>query len=165
MDNDRHVVAIFDDRAKARRALDMLGANGFRQDQLSLLLSEDARNHHFEVDEDKSKTAEGAGYGAVLGGLLAGLGAVAAGVAAIAVPGSLLVTGPLGVALTSGAAGAAAGGLAGALIGMGLPDDEVQLVEGDLKDGSFLVAAHSIDSDAASTAKKIFKDCGAVRVH
>ena len=102
------------------------------------MVSENGKSHHFKIDESKSKTAEGAGYGAVFGGLVAGLGAVAAGLASITIPGALLVTGPLGVALATGAAGAAAGGLTGALVGIGIPEDEVKLVEGDLKEGSFI---------------------------
>ena len=163
--NDKHVIAVFDDRTKAQNAVDTLVQRDFDPSKLSLLVSENGRNHHFEVDKNKSKTAEGAGYGAVLGGLVTGLGVVAAGIASVTVPGALLVTGPLGVALATGAAGAAAGGLAGALIGMGIPADEVSLVEGQLKEGSFLVAAHSIDGDEATVATEVFKTAGAVRVH
>lgn len=163
--NDKHVIAIFDDRTKAQTAVDTLVQRDIDPSKLSLLVSENGRDHHFEVDKDKSKTAEGAGYGAVLGGLVAGLGAVAAGLVSVTVPGALLVTGPLGVALATGAVGATAGGLTGALIGMGIPADEVSLVEGKLKEGSFLVAAHSIESEEATVAKEVFKAAGAVRIH
>lgn len=165
MKNDKHVIAVFDNRAKAQNAVDTLVQRDIDPTKLSLLVSENGRDHHFHIDEDKSKTAEGAGYGAALGGMIAGLGAVAAGLVSVTIPGALLVAGPLGVALASGAVGAAAGGLTGALIGMGIPADEVSLVESDLKEGSFLVAAHSINSDEETTAKEVFKDAGAVRVH
>jgi hypothetical protein len=165
MATDRHVIGVFDDRAKAQRALESLVEKNFEPSGLSLMVSEDGRGHHFEVDKNKSKTAEGVGYGAVLGGLVGSLGTVAAGVASVTIPGAVLVAGPLGVALASGAAGAAVGGLAGGLIGVGISEDEVSLVESELKDGSIMVAAHSIDAAKASTAKEVFKKAGAVKNH
>lgn len=165
MTTDAHVVAIFDDQVKARSALDKLVGHGIDSSKLSLLVGEVGKSHHFEIDSEKSKTAEGAGYGAVLGGLVAGLGAAAAGIVSVTVPGAILVTGPLGVALASGAIGAAAGGLTGALIGIGIPAEEVDLIENDLKDGSFMVGAHSITSEQASAAKHLLEAAGAVRVH
>lgn len=165
MASDKHVVAIFDSRMKAQNALDNLVGNGISPDQLSMLISENGRNHHFEVDKTKSKTAEGVGYGAVLGGLVGSLGAVAAGMVSVTVPGAVLVTGPLAVALATGAAGATVGGLAGGLVGVGIPADEVTLVEKDLGKGDIVVAAHSVSNEDASLATKIFKDAGASRVH
>ncbi len=57
MANDRHVVAIFDDRMKAQVALDGLVESGVSTDKLSLMISENGRDHHFEVNKEKSKTA------------------------------------------------------------------------------------------------------------
>ena len=165
MKNDRHVIGIFDNRAKAQSALDSLVDKDIDQSQLSLLVSENGRDHHFEIDKDKSKTAEGVGYGSVLGGLVGGLGAVAAGLASVAIPGALFITGPLAVSLAAGAAGAAVGGLAGGLIGVGIPSDEAKLVEDELGKGSIVVAAHSINSDQESMVSEVFKNAGAVRVH
>ncbi len=165
MKNDHHVIGIFDNHQKAQNALESVVNTGVDAENLSLLVSQDGRQHHFEVNPDKSKTAEGAGYGAVLGGLIGGLGALAAGVVSVTVPGAILVSGPLAVALASGAAGAAVGGLAGGLVGVGIPADEVNLIETELGKGSIVVAVHSVDSDSADTAKDIFEKSGALRVH
>ena len=165
MKSDKHVIGIFDNRIKAQQALDNLVEQGVTEDKLSLLVSENGRDHHFEVDKNKSKTAEGVGYGAVLGGLIGSLGAVAAGLVSVTVPGAIFVTGPLAVALATGAAGAAVGGLAGGLIGVGVPADEVNLVEKELGKGSIVVAVHSVDASTADLATKIFKNAEAVRVH
>lgn len=165
MANDRHVVAIFDNRVKAQDALDALVESGIPSDKLSMLISQNGRDHHFEVDKEKSKTAEGVGYGAALGGLLGGLTAVGAGLVSVTVPGAIFVTGPLAVALTTGAVGAAVGGLAGGLIGVGIPADEVKLVEKDLGKGDIVLAAHSLTSDDVKLATQIFRDAGAARVH
>ncbi len=164
-ENDRHVIATFDDRVKAQAALDALVDKGFDIDNLSLMVSRDGKDHHFQVDPTKSKTAEGVGYGAVLGGLVGGLGAVAAGLASVTIPGAIFVTGPLGAALAAGAAGATMGGIAGGLVGIGIPSDELELVEEELGRGNIVVAAHSIGSKREEIASETFKDFGAVRVH
>lgn len=64
-----------------------------------------------------------------------------AGVGALAIPGigPLLAAGPIVAMLTGAAVGAGTGGLAGALIGMGIPEDEADQYERDVKDGKLLV--------------------------
>ena len=158
MEQDRHVVAVFQDRMAADVAMTQLVKSGFSGDDISLLVSDNGRKHHFEVSDTKSKTAEGVGYGAVLGGLVAAL-------AAAAIPGSIFVAGPAAALLAAGAGGAAAGGLAGGLVGMGMPKDEAQLVEDEAGSGSIVVAVHSIDDDQKEMAEKIFKTSGANRIH
>ena len=165
MSNDKHVIGIFDNRRKAQSALDSLVERGVSSEKLSLLVSQSGRDHHFEIDKDKSKTAEGVGYGAVFGGLVAGLGALASGLASVTVPGAIFITGPLAIALTAGAAGATVGGLAGGLIGIGIPADEVNLIEEELGKGSIVVAVHSINANEEKMAKEVFKAAEAVRVH
>ena len=117
------------------------------------------------MDSSKSKTAEGAGYGAVLGGLAAGLGVLAAGVASVTIPGAVFISGPLGVSLAAGAAGAAAGGLAGGLIGVGIPEDEVSLVENEIRDGNLIIAAHGLSSQQKDKVIDFMKKASALRVH
>ncbi len=165
MNNDRHVIAVFDSRLKADDAVNSLIYCGFSTEDLSLLVSDNGRSHHFEIDKSKSKTAEGIGYGAVLGGLAAGLGVAAAGIASVTIPGGIFISGPLAVSLAAGSAGAAAGGVAGGLIGIGIPEDEIKLVEKELKEGDILVAAHALNGSEENEVEKIFKNCGAVRVH
>lgn len=158
MSYDRHVLGIFHDRDKAERALAELTARNFAQSQISLLITDDGRGHHFKINENQTKTAEGVGYGAVLGGLVAGL-------TALALPGSIFIAGPLAATLASSATGAAAGGLVGGLIGIGVAEDEVKLVEDEIGRGSIVVAVHSIDKEKEDTAQEVLKNAGAVRVH
>ena len=165
MDEGKNVIGVFDSTAKANLALEELGTGMIPQNSLSMLVNDSGRNHHFKIDPNKSKTAEGVGYGAVLGGLAAGLGAVAAGIASVTVPGAIFIAGPLAVSLAAGTAGAAVGGLAGGLIGMGIPEDEVKLVEKEIGEGSILVAAHNLTDEQQTYASDIFKNAGAVRVH
>ena len=56
---------------------------------------------------------------------------------------------------------AAAGGLAGALIGMGMPELEAKRYEGELQDGNILISVHADNSDQRKLADDIFKRDGA----
>lgn len=165
MSDNKQVIGVFDSSVKADAALESLALDGISRDHLSLMVNEGGRDYHFAVDDSKSKTAEGVGYGAVLGGLAAGLGAVAAGIASVTIPGAIFISGPLAVSLAAGSAGAAAGGLVGGLIGIGIPEDEVRLVERELGDGKILVAAHGLSVDQEKLASDTFKKSGATRVH
>ena len=53
--------------------------------------------------------------------------------------------------------GGAVGGLAGALIGMGIPEYEAKRYEGSVKDGGILISVHSNDSEQTKRAKEIFE--------
>ncbi len=158
MINDKHVVAVFQNKEKAQWAADGLVSRGLNANQVSMLISSEGKGHHFNVSDDKSKTAEGVGYGAVIGGLLAGL-------TSVAVPGSIFVAGPLAAALAAGAGGAATGGLVGGLIGIGIPDKEVKLVEDDISKGSIVIAVHTVNEKQAEDAKDLFESAGATRIH
>jgi hypothetical protein len=59
--------------------------------------------------------------------------------AAVFPPLGVVAGGTLMAVLASAAAGAAAAGLAGALIGLGLPEDEANYFEGEIKAGRTLV--------------------------
>jgi hypothetical protein len=134
---------MFRDRDSAERAYGSLTSRGYTRDDVTLLMSDEARRRHFGDHPDTelgTKAAEGAGVGAVVGG---GLGAVLAGLAAagtIALPGiGLIAMGPIAAALTGGAAGAAGGGLLGALIGSGIPEERAQEYESGIRQGNIVM--------------------------
>src|SRR4029453_9195417 len=121
------LTGMFRDRDSAERAYSCVTQRGYTKDDVTLLMSDDARKRHFGHHQDTelgTKAAEGAGIGAAVGG---GLGAVLAGLAAagiIALPGiGIIAMGPIAAALTGGAIGAAGGGLLGGLIGFGIPEE------------------------------------------
>jgi hypothetical protein len=86
-----------------------------------------------------------------------------AGIGALAIPGlgPFIAAGPLMAALSGAAAGAAVTGVAGALIGLGIPEIEAKSYEGKLRGGSILIAAHVDNSDQERAAKDIFHKEGA----
>jgi hypothetical protein len=57
--------------------------------------------------------------------------------------------------------GGALGGIAGALIGMGIPEYEAKRYEGRVKDGGILLSVHADDSDWARRAKDVLERTGA----
>jgi hypothetical protein len=53
------------------------------------------------------------------------------------------------------------GGIAGALIGMGIPEYEAKRYEGQVKNGGILLSVHSESSHLTKLAKDILKRTGA----
>jgi hypothetical protein len=64
-------------------------------------------------------------------------------------------------ALAGVGAGAAVGGIAGALIGMGIPEYEAKHYEGKIKDRNILMSVHTTDGAERDRAKEIFQTAGA----
>jgi hypothetical protein len=134
---------MFRDREAAERAYGCLASRGYGKDDVSLLMSDEARNRHFPkttvTTELGSKAAEGAGIGAAAGG---GLGALLLGLAAagFAIPGlPILAMGPLAAALTGAGTGGAVGALLGALVGSGIPEERAKLYEQGIKEGRIVM--------------------------
>jgi hypothetical protein len=135
---------------------------GFREGEMSVLMPDHRGSLDF-AHTHSTKAPEGATAGASAGGLVgAGLGWLA-GIGLLAIPGAgpLLAAGPIFAALSAGAVGAALGGIAGALVGMGIPEFEAKLYEGKVKSGGILVAVHCRDKEEARRAKEIVSEAGA----
>jgi len=135
------VVGVFDNSRDAQRAVEELRRAGFREDQIGVASHEREQTH-----PEKGTTTEEthAGTGAVTGALAgAGLGA-AWGIAAVAglIPaiGPVIAGGTLAAVLASAGLGAAAVGIAGALIGMGIPEEEAHYYESEFKAGRTIVS-------------------------
>ena len=134
------VVGVFKEQDQAERAVGELRRAGFRDDQIGLV-ARDKKGKKVVKGKAKQETyAEegaltGAAVGAGVGGLV-GLG-VLAGV--IPVIGPAIAAGTLATILMNAAGGAAIAGLAGALIGLGIPEEEAEYYESELKAGRYLV--------------------------
>jgi len=143
-DDSRLMTGMFRNRESCEGAYGCLMNRGYTKDDVTLLMSDDARRRHFPPSDQKtelgSKAAEGAGIGvAVGGGLGALLGALAAA-GTIALPGvGLIAMGPLAAALAGGATGGITGGLLGALIGWGIPEERAREYEKGLKEGGIVM--------------------------
>lgn len=157
------ITGIFPARTSADRAVQDLMDDGFRTEDISVLMSKGKDGHEFNVEKG-NKAPEGVATGAAIGGAV---GAVAMGLAAIAtvaIPGMAFVAaGPIVAALTGLGAGAAAGGLTGGLIGLGVPEHEAKMYDQKMGSGGVLVGV-SAEGDRANSAKRILEAAGAEKL-
>ncbi len=160
------LVGVFDSRDHAEMAIKDLRDFGVADADISYVYSSEGKI--IREEGSGNKAGAGAASGATTGvvvGALAGL-AVANGV--LPGLGTLFVAGPLAAALgltgavATTAAGAmtglAAGGLVGALIGLGIKEDEAKVYEEKVKLGGILVTAKTENS---VSARDIFMKHGA----
>jgi hypothetical protein len=165
MKDKRHaVVAAFKTTEGASAAVDRLMTAGFEQDQVSLLLSQYAREHLATLAKH-SKPAQGAVVGGLAGGMLGAVAAALTSFAAVSFPvAGIMVGGPLVAAIVGGGAGAAAGGLVGALIGLGLTEHEAVPYRHTLEGDAMVVTVGASDKHAAAKAVRILRDAGAIEL-
>ena len=133
------VVGVFDDRSKAQAAVRELRQAGFREDQIGVVAHGHDDVKGAAKDDKGSHVAEGAGIGIAAGagvGALWALGIVAGFLPAI---GPAVAGGIFASILASAAGGAAVAGIAGALIGLGIPNEEASYYEDEFKAGRTLV--------------------------
>ena len=132
-------VGVFRTREAADRAVADLRAAGYRDDQIGLVAKDERGKTVRTNAAGETYADEGAVAGAVAGG--AAGAAVGAGILAGVIPviGPVLAVGALGTVLLNAAGGAALAGIAGALIGWGIPEEDAEYYEGEVKAGRFLV--------------------------
>lgn len=156
------VFCIATSQAQAEIIVDQLRAAGFSSNDISVLFPDKRGTQDF-AHEQHTKAPEGATTGASTGGLLAGALGWLAGIGALAIPGAgpLIAAGPIMAALSAAAVGAAVGGIAGALVGMGIPEYEAKRYEGKIREGNILISIHTENAEEISRSKKICDEAGA----
>jgi hypothetical protein len=136
------VVGVFSDRAQADRAVEELRRAGFSNDQIGVAGREESHTSTTTAGEG-TKAGEGATAGAIAGagvGGLVGLGILAGIIPAV---GPVIAGGTLAVILANAAGGLVIGGIVGALIGMGIPEEEAHYYEGEFKTGRTIVTVRA----------------------
>jgi hypothetical protein len=156
------VFGIYGSRMSVDQAVDQLKADGFRSQDISVLMPTKEGTQDF-AHEKATKAPEGATTGATTGAVLGGGLGWLVGLGALAIPGigPFVAAGPIMAALSGAAIGGTVGGVAGALIGMGIPEYEAKRFEGMVKDGGILLSVHVDDSTWAQKAKDLLKRTGA----
>lgn len=156
------VFGIYRTREAAERGVDALIQNGFRAEDISVLLPENVGTKDF-AHEKGTKAPEGAATGAGAGAAIGGTLGLLAGIGALAIPGlgPFIAAGPIMGALAGMGTGGVVGGLIGALVGMGIPEYEAKRYEGMVKEGGILVSVHADNSDWVKRAKEILERTGA----
>ena len=156
------VYAICSTRSILDDALESLRVAGFRQTDVSVLVSENVGTKDF-THEKATKAPEGAAVGAAIGALV---GAVfgwllGTGVIVITGTGPLLAAGPLVAALAGAGAGGIVGEIIGAISGMTIPEYEAKRYEGRVRKGGSLLSVHCDDAEWAKRAKESLELTGA----
>jgi hypothetical protein len=150
------LTGMFRDRDSAERAYSSLSSRGYTNDDVDIIMSDEARKRHFGEDTPESelgnKAMEGAGTGSAIGGTLGAIaGAIAAIGTSLVIPGlGLVVAGPIAAALAGAGAGGLTGGLIGALVGRGIPEDRARRYEEGVKNGHIVMGVRPRNDDDAN---------------
>ena len=169
----RTVVGLFDTLTEAQHVITDLTDVGFPRDDISLVAN-DAQSEYAKYlapgtvhrTDDAVTADEGAGFGAVVGGLTG----ILASLGALAIPGigPVIAAGPLVAALTGGAvgavAGAATGGIVAGLVKTGISEEDAQAYAEGVRRGGTMLVVNSPDN-MAQRAQDIMNRHGAVDVY
>lgn len=157
------VSGIFKTYEDASQAIIALENSGIMEDQVSLIMTDEARGQHFNLRKD-NKADEGVAAGASLGGMVGAIAGLVAGAGVIAIPGlNVIVAGTLVAALAGLGAGAATGGIIGGLIGAGIPEVEAKMYEKEIRGGKVLLAVETKNDLQKQAVKDIFDSLNADR--
>jgi hypothetical protein len=159
------VYGIFSTQDHVEHAIDVLRAQGFRAEDISVLMPDNLSNKDLAA-EKATKAPEAAATGGATGAVAGGVLGWLVGVGALAIPGAgpFIAAGPIMAALAGIGAGAAVGGVGGALIGAGIPEYEVKRYEGRIKDGGILMSIHCDNDEWRDRAKKALEEIGATDI-
>jgi len=137
------IIGVFETKARADRAVEDLKAAGFDDDKIGMVYRDSEGKTVKTGAADDTYAEEGAVAGAAAG--LAGGALVGAGIAAGVIPviGPVLAIGTLGTVLLNAAGGAAIVGVTGALIGWGIPEEDAEFYENEVKSGRYLVTVEA----------------------
>jgi len=151
------VAGAFEELAQARHAIEELRRAGFGRDQIGWVHKDHSGGSAPTVLADTTPE-QGAAVGAVAGGSLGGLIGAAL---ALTIPGAgpILAAGVLAGVLGGAAVGIAGGGLVGALIAMGLSDDDANYFDREVQAGRTLVTVKA--GPRYEEAAEILNRCGA----
>jgi len=156
------VYGIYRTRPDAEAGVDKLLAEGFRNEDISVLLQNNTGTKDFAHDK-QTKAPEGTTTGVVAGGAIGGTLGLLAGIGALAIPGlgPFIAAGPIMATLAGVGSGGVVGGIVGALVGMGIPEYEAKRYEGRIKEGGILLSVHCDNSDWVKRAKELLRQTGA----
>jgi hypothetical protein len=156
------VFGIYPDQLTAEDAVDNLKDAGFRNTDISVLFPDNQGTKDF-AHEKHTKAPEGAVAGGSSGAIIGGALGWLAGIGALAIPGigPFIAAGPIMGMLGGIGIGSTIGGLAGALVGLGIPEYEAKRYEGRIHRGGILLSVHCDDELWAKQARTLLQQSGA----
>ena len=171
------VTALFKDAASVDRAYHAALSLGYERDDINLVLSEETRQQHFNVDQVESDLAEKAAestekkhaaadkMGGPVGGTAATIAPALAAIGSAALLPGLVLAGPIAIALAAGGAVAIAGGLVTALTHWGLPQARVEEYESEIRQGGVLIGVKARNDADAAYLENEWRAAGGLLVH
>lgn len=143
-------LGIFSSSTDVEYAIQDLRDAGFDPKDISIMMR-DREGEDEVIDMSINDNTGGGVSGAATGSILGGLAGLLIGIGAITIPGigALLIGGPIATTLgltgvaastVSGAVTGAAGGLVGALMNLGLSEEDARVYERHINEGGILVA-------------------------
>jgi hypothetical protein len=167
-------IGIYATATQAEVGVDMLITKGFKSAGISVLLPERPNNQTATQGANgaarpapqTTKTGSASAVGATAGGVLFGALALLAGAGALAIPGfgPLIVAGPLLAGLAGLGVGSVVGGLGGALVSLGLNEDDAKRYFSQIRTGHTLLIVHCDTPTEVLKAKDILAASGAAEV-
>ncbi|WP_262337352.1 PRC-barrel domain-containing protein [Legionella genomosp. 1] len=159
---------LFHDRDSAEKAYLRAIDQGYKPEEISVLMSDDTREKYYDsfltTEETGSKAVEGMGVGGLIGGTVgATLGAIAAIGTNLIFPGlGLIVAGPIAAGLAGAGAGSISGGLIGALIGWGIPEERAKVYEKGLESGGIVLG---VENRKDTTLENDWRNYSSNKIH
>ncbi|MCX6023210.1 MAG: hypothetical protein NTZ05_16090 [Chloroflexi bacterium] len=148
-------VGVFRERINAERAVEELQLAGFHHDQIGFTVYSDRGDQMTPPPPHAAHEGHDEGPGAA-GGMLTGAitGGLAAAAVALTIPGfgPALAGGLLATTLTGAAIGAAAGGITGALVDLGVDEDDARFYDEEFRAGHTVVTVRSDGRDEEAAA-------------
>jgi uncharacterized protein (TIGR02271 family) len=144
------VIGLYDNFSEAQEVVRDLVDAGFDRDQISIVASDREGKYANELDREraeKDKDTSGAATGAVTGGVIGAIAGVVLGLGALAIPGigPAIAAGPIISGLVGAGIGAAGGGILGALIDMGVPEEDAGYYAEGVRRGGTIVTVNTPD--------------------
>ena len=165
------VSAVFRDAEDAEDAYAKSIERGYSREDVTVLMSDQARDEYFPSErvevEKEGKALEGAGVGGALGTAVGAIaGAIAAVGTAVAIPGlGLIVAGPLLFGLAGAGAGGLTGGLIGGLVGAGMSKDRATVYKTAIEEGGVVLAVEPRNEADAEWLAETWEDCGGDEIY
>src|SRR5947209_4285432 len=153
------VVGLFDNRDNAQAAIEQLRNGGIESNKIGVAMR--SREETQEVTADTG-VAGGAATGAIGGGALGAIAGLLVGMSTLAIPGigPIVAGGWLASTLIGAGVGAAAGGLVGALVDVGIPEEEARMYQTGVERGGVRVTAQ-VAEEQATWARDVMNKKGA----
>lgn len=154
---NRTLVGIFDNYSSAENATHKIKDTGLTTNDISIVTKETQTDTSVQAGAINDNISDGVVTGTVLGGVAG----VLLGIGTVVMPGLgvIAAAGPI-VGLLSGAV---TGGVVGGLIDLGIPEDDSQTYENEIKGGKTLLTMKCSEDDIDKIST-ILRTCGASKV-